>query len=60
MAEFCFECFKKYIDEYVTETDVHLAEDFCVECGYRKPCVMSITKEYALKCQEFSAKNKQQ
>ncbi len=48
-AEFCFECFKKYIDEFVTEEDVNLEENFCVECQQRKPCVMSIKKEYAFK-----------
>ncbi len=49
MAEFCFECFKKYIDEFVTEEDVILKEDFCVECACRKPCVISITPAYAQK-----------
>ncbi len=49
MAEFCFECFKKYIDEFVTLEDVIMKEDFCVECGCRKPCVMGITPAYAKK-----------
>ena len=53
MAEFCFECFKKYIDEYVSEEDVVLKEDFCEECQCRKPCVISITKDYALKAAQM-------
>ncbi len=49
MAEYCFECFKKYIDGFVTEKDVVLQEDFCIECGCRKPCVMSVTPRYIKK-----------
>ena len=53
MAEFCFECFKKYIDEFVTEEDVNLAEDFCEECQCRKPCVISIKDRYAIRATSF-------
>ena len=52
MAEYCLECFKKYIATeefaYLTEKDAVCIPDYCEGCGEWKPCVVRI-KERSLR-----------
>lgn len=44
MAEFCLECFNKYINtgKAVTEDEVYMQYDICESCKQNKLCVMYI------------------
>ncbi len=52
MAEFCLECFQRFVDENVTRKDVILMRDFCEECACIKPCVLMLKKRYMRKIAE--------
>ena len=46
MAEFCLDCFNKYLIKQgrkVSEKDVILSDDWCEQCAAWKPCVVVVT-----------------
>lgn len=50
MAEFCLDCFNKYISKKkVTEKDVIMDYDLCEECGEWKQCVITIKEKNIFK-----------
>lgn len=50
MAEFCLDCFNKYISKKkVTEKDVIMDYDLCEECGEWKQCVIAIKEKNIFK-----------
>ena len=49
-AEFCLDCFNKYISKKeVTEKDVIMDYDLCEECGEWKQCVIIIKEKNIFK-----------
>lgn len=54
MAEFCLDCFNKYISKKkITEKDVIMDYDLCEECGEWKQCVITIKKKHFQKSKEI-------